>query len=49
VGDSRVLARFPSTTAVSVEPGRQVEFAVQRHDLRIFDPESGLRVSRPSQ
>jgi len=49
VGDSRVLARFPSTTAIPVEPGQQVEFAVQRHDLRVFDPESGLRVDRPSQ
>jgi multiple sugar transport system ATP-binding protein len=43
IGESRAVARFPSTNPIRLDAGSTHDFAVQRHDLKIFDAESGLR------
>ncbi len=44
--DSKVIAKLPSMMAVSVQPGKGYEFAVQEKDLKFFDKATGLR-TRP--
>jgi multiple sugar transport system ATP-binding protein len=43
VGEAKVVARFPATVPVAVEPGATAEFAVARQHLKRFDAETGLR------
>jgi multiple sugar transport system ATP-binding protein len=46
VGAAGVVARFPATVPVPVEPGQTAEFAVARPRLKRFDAETGLRRDR---
>jgi multiple sugar transport system ATP-binding protein len=44
VGDARVIARFPSTVQLTIEPGHPIDFAVRRSHLKRFDVDNGLRL-----
>jgi multiple sugar transport system ATP-binding protein len=46
IGDARAVARFPANAPIEVEAGRTVEYAVRRHDLKLFDAATGARVDR---
>jgi multiple sugar transport system ATP-binding protein len=43
VGEAKVIARFPVTVPIPVEPGATAEFAVPLRHLKRFDAETGLR------
>ena len=42
---AKVISRLPSTVALPIEKGRRYEFVVRAHDLKNFDPKSGLKIS----
>ncbi|HVS27764.1 MAG TPA: ABC transporter ATP-binding protein [Burkholderiales bacterium] len=42
---AKVISRLPSTVALPIEKGRRYEFVVRAHDLKHFDPKSGLKIS----
>jgi multiple sugar transport system ATP-binding protein len=42
---AKVISRLPSTVALPIEKGRRYEFVVRAHDLKHFDPRSGLKIS----
>jgi multiple sugar transport system ATP-binding protein len=42
---AKVISRLPSTVAAPIEKGRRYEFVVRAHDLKHFDPKSGLKIS----
>jgi multiple sugar transport system ATP-binding protein len=42
---AKVISRLPSTIALPIEKGRRYEFVVRTHDLKNFDPKSGLKIS----
>ncbi|MFQ5880418.1 MAG: ABC transporter ATP-binding protein, partial [Dehalococcoidia bacterium] len=44
-GDTKVVARLPSTVTVPIEPGGNYEFVVPAKDLKFFDKDSGLRTA----
>ena len=44
IGDSKAVARFPSTVAVDAEPGGTYQFAVAADHVKRFDPTTGLRI-----
>jgi hypothetical protein len=46
IGEVRAVARFPANAEIEGELGATTEFAVLRHDLKRFDPQSGLRRDR---
>ena len=43
VGEAKVIARFPVTVPIPVEPGATAEFAVPLRHLKRFDAETDLR------
>jgi multiple sugar transport system ATP-binding protein len=47
VGEAKVIARFPVTVPIPVEPGATAEFAVPLKHLKRFDAKTGLR--RPTR
>ena len=47
VGEAKVIARFPVTVPIPVEPGATAEFAVPLRHLKRFDAKTGLR--RPAR
>ncbi len=42
--DEKVIAKLPSTTAVSLQQGAHLAFAVRKAALKFFDKEKGLRI-----
>jgi hypothetical protein len=48
VGEAKVIARFPVTVPIPVEPGATAEFAVPLRHLKRFDAKTGLRRSTRS-
>jgi multiple sugar transport system ATP-binding protein len=46
IGEAKAVARFPVTAVVNVELGASHEFAVHAHNLKRFDPSTGLRRER---
>lgn len=47
-GDTKTLAKLPSTVMVPIEAGESYEFVVQPQDLRFFDKDTGVRMeARP--
>jgi multiple sugar transport system ATP-binding protein len=44
IGETKAVARFPSTTTVVAEPGQTYQFAIAGQHIKRFDPETGLRI-----
>jgi multiple sugar transport system ATP-binding protein len=44
IGETKAVARFPAASPIVAEPGRTLDFAVDRRRLKEFDAQSGLRV-----
>ncbi len=42
-GDTKTMARLPSTVTVPIEPGGDYEFVVPAKELKFFDRDTGLR------
>ena len=47
VGEAKAVARFPANADINTEIGSTTDYAVRRHDLKRFHPETGLRLDRP--
>jgi multiple sugar transport system ATP-binding protein len=43
IGETKAVARFPATSPLAAEPGRTLDFGVDRQRLKAFDAQSGLR------
>jgi len=43
IGETKAVARFPAAAPTDAPAGGTYDFAVHRQDLKLFDPESGLR------
>jgi ABC-type sugar transport system ATPase subunit len=48
IGEAKAVARFPSTTPLTIVPGRTEDFAVERQNLKQFDAATGARVRSAS-
>jgi ABC-type sugar transport system ATPase subunit len=46
IGSTKVVARFPATELMHVEPGKTTDFTVSREHLKHFDLATGVRVRR---
>ncbi len=44
-GDTKTLARLPSTVTVPIQPGESYEFVVPAKDVKFFDRDTGLRTA----
>jgi multiple sugar transport system ATP-binding protein len=43
IGETKAVARFPANVPLAATPGGTYDFAVRAPDLKVFDPETGLR------
>jgi hypothetical protein len=43
-GETRTVARLPSTVTLPIEPGHAYEFLVQAKDIMFFDKATGRRI-----
>jgi len=46
IGETRAVARFPSTTTLEAASGGTYDFAVPTRELKVFDRETGLRADQ---